>query len=97
MIHYLDVDIKGRDVLQVRTPDTPNPHPEEANWADETIKSLELTVDQHYGLKLETNPDGIVMVQLREAAGWTTPIYFADLVRTLFKQDSIHFGSEDAQ
>ena len=87
MIHYIDVDIKGSDQLQIQTPDTPNPYPQEANWEDKTITSVELTIDQHYGLKLETNPDGIVMVKFREAAGWSKSIRFVDLVRSQFEQE----------
>ena len=86
MIHSLDVEIKGSDPLQIQTPDTPDPYPQEPSWEDHTIQSVELTVDQHYGLKLEVGPDGITMIKLREAAGWTTHLRFADLVRHLFKQ-----------
>ena len=91
MIHYLDMDIKGTGIVQFMTPDTPNPYPEEPEWVDETIKSLELTIDQHYGLRLHTRPDGIVFIQIRQAGGWTRPIPFVEHVQNAWKHDEAAF------
>jgi hypothetical protein len=85
MIQSIDVELKGAEPIRLVTPDTDDPYPEEHQRPDGTIESLELTVDQHYGLKLSTGPDGVVLVQLREAGAWTEPTRFVDLVRQQFQ------------
>jgi hypothetical protein len=71
MIHTVIIDREG-EVLELRD--------EEAR---RTIRAVELTVDQHFGVRLEANGEWTT-ISFREGGAWSTPVDTREVVRERF-------------
>lgn len=54
-----------------------------------TVDAVEVTVDQHFGVRLEVRPGGFSTISFREGGGWTLPVDTRALVRAQFRREGL--------
>ena len=80
MIHYLTIrKTSGEELRFVDEPaEDTSCSPTQADFSE-----VELTVDQHYGLRLVVGDDGRTQATVRTGMAWSAPISFKELVDSL--------------
>ncbi len=76
MIHYLTISRDSGEPTRLTNNDG-----SEA-CAHDGIQSVELTVEQHYGIRVHDDENGRTWIEVREGGSWSTPVPVQDLVRT---------------
>lgn len=52
-------------------------------------RAVEVTVDQHLGVRVEVHPGGSSTISFREGGRWTLPVDTRTLVRAQFRREGL--------
>jgi hypothetical protein len=76
MIHYLTVKQRAGDDVVLKNNDGT-----EKFEQDDGVTSIEVTAEQHYGIRIYDDADGHTHVVVREGGGGSEPMTMRDFVR----------------